>query len=175
MTLTCSLFSESSLGSHNTQCSAFQCEGRDKSAGWVQMFGRLQTEMSGPQWNRLQKNAHGSPFVPSTTWTPTTEIEILFKYADEYFEFVFLLLQISLKWVYLAKLMANNGSWMLSISRCCAMIDCIFMRLLVVACCWWMVSAGDPSWLHSRDCTDSRNSVYKLFLSASATHQMLIK
>lgn len=73
--------------------------------------------------------------------------------------------------VHLAKLMANNGSWMLSISRCCAMIDCIFMRLLVVACCWVMVSAGDPSWLHSRDCTDSRNSVYKLFLSASGMQQ----
>lgn len=77
--------------------------------------------------------------------------------------------------VHLAKLMANNGSWMLSISRCCAMIDCIFMRLLVVACCWVMVSTGDSSWLHSRDCTDSRNSVYKLFLSASVNATTPIK
>lgn len=69
---------------------------------------------------------------------------------------------------YLAKLIANNGSWTSSISRCCAMMDCIFMRLLLVACCSVIVSVGDSSWLQRRDCTDSRNSVYKLFLSASA-------
>lgn len=68
---------------------------------------------------------------------------------------------------YLAKLMANNGSWTSSISRCCAMMDCIFMRLLLVVCCSVTVSVGDESWLQRRDCTDSRNNVYKLFLSAS--------
>lgn len=76
---------------------------------------------------------------------------------------------------YLAKLMANNGSWTSSISRCCAMMDCIFMRLLLVACCSVTVSVGDESWLHRRDCTDSRNNVYKLFLSASARKHLTLR
>lgn len=42
------------------------------------------------------------------------------------------------------------------------------MRLFSVACCSVPVSVGDSSCRHRRDCTDSRNSVYKLFLSASA-------
>lgn len=63
--------------------------------------------------------------------------------------------------------MANNGSWTSSISKCCAMMDCIFIRLMVVACSSVTASAGLSSWLQRRDCTDSRNSVYKLFRSAS--------
>lgn len=51
------------------------------------------------------------------------------------------------------------------------MMDCILMRLLFVVCCSVTVSVGDSSWLDRRDCTDSRNSVYKLFLSASAMQQ----
>lgn len=68
---------------------------------------------------------------------------------------------------HLAKLMANNGSWTSSVSRCCAMMDCIFIRLLLVACCSVTASVGISSLLLRRDCTDSRNRVYKLFLSAS--------
>lgn len=70
-----------------------------------------------------------------------------------------------------AKLMANRGSWTSSVSRCCAMMACIFMRLFSVAFCSVTVSVGDSSWRHRRDCTDSRNSVYTLFLSASAFPQ----
>lgn len=76
---------------------------------------------------------------------------------------------------YLAKLMASSGSWTSSISRCCDTIDCIFMRLLLVACCSLTASTGNSSWLQSRDCTDSKKSVYKLFLSASALqHKMWV-
>lgn len=70
-----------------------------------------------------------------------------------------------------AKLMANRGSWTSSVSRCCATMACIFMRLFSVAFCSITVSVGDSSWRHRRDCTDSRNSVYRLFLSASAFPQ----
>lgn len=71
-----------------------------------------------------------------------------------------------------AKLMANRGSWTSSVSRCCAMMACIFMRLFSVAFCSVTVSVGDSSWRQRRDCTDSRNSVYTLFLSASAFPQL---
>lgn len=49
------------------------------------------------------------------------------------------------------------------------MMDCILIRLLLVDCCSVMPSAGDSSRLQRRDCTDSRKSVCRLFLSASAS------
>lgn len=73
------------------------------------------------------------------------------------------------KWLftYLAKLIASSGSWTSSSSKCLSAIDCIFIRLCFVACCSVIISGTDSSPCRRRDCTDSKNSVYKLFLSAS--------
>lgn len=46
-------------------------------------------------------------------------------------------------------------------------MDCILIRLLLVACCSVTVSVGESSPRRRRVCTDSRKSVYRLFLSAS--------
>lgn len=68
---------------------------------------------------------------------------------------------------YLAKLIASKGSWTSSNSKCLCAIDCILIRLCLVACCSVIMSwIGSSPW-RKRDCTDSRNKVYKLFLSAS--------
>lgn len=68
---------------------------------------------------------------------------------------------------YLAKLIASSGSWTSSSSKCLSAIDCIFIRLCFVACCSVIISGTDSSPCRRRDCTDSKNSVYKLFRSAS--------
>lgn len=77
--------------------------------------------------------------------------------------------------IYLAKLIASSGSWTSSSSKCLSAMDCIFIRLCFVACCSVIMSGTDSSPCRRRDCTDSRNSVYKLFRSASELGNTLQK
>lgn len=57
---------------------------------------------------------------------------------------------------------------MSSSSRWRATMDCILIRLFLVACCSVTIFVGDSSPYRRRVCTDSKKSVYRLFLSASA-------
>lgn len=70
---------------------------------------------------------------------------------------------------HLAKLIASSGSWTSSNSRCLSAMDCIFIRVSLVACCSVRACAVKSSPCRRRDCTDSKKRVYRLFLSASET------
>lgn len=69
---------------------------------------------------------------------------------------------------HLAKLMARSGSCVSSSSRCLSAMDCILMSCSLVACSSVRTCGAASSPCRSRDCTDSRKRVYRLFLSASA-------
>lgn len=70
---------------------------------------------------------------------------------------------------HLAKFIASSGSWTSSSSRCLSAMDCILMRVSLVACCSVRACAVASSPCRRRDWTDSRKRVYRLFLSASET------
>lgn len=70
---------------------------------------------------------------------------------------------------HLAKLIASSGSWTSSNARCLSAMDCIFIRVSLVACCSVRACAVKSSPCRRRDCTDSKKRVYRLFLSASET------